>query len=61
MKAFFAAAIDKGVYEKQKVNEPGVFFTLFYVQSRVNHRIKKVAGVACKPIRQQEGIKLAKT
>ena len=34
MKAFFAAVIGKSGYEKWKVNEPGVFYFLFYVQSR---------------------------
>ena len=34
MKAFFAAVIGESGYEKWKVNEPGVFYFLFYVQSR---------------------------
>ena len=47
MKAFFAAVIGKSGYEKWKVNEPGVFYFLFYVQSREIPK-KPVAGVACK-------------
>ena len=47
MKAFFAAVIGKSGYEKWKVNEPGVFYFLFYVQSREIPK-KTVAGVARK-------------
>ena len=47
MKAFFAAVIGKSGYEKWKVNEPGVFYFLFYVQSREIPK-KPVAGVARK-------------
>ena len=31
VKAFFAVVIGKSGYEKWKVNEPGVFYILFYV------------------------------
>ena len=51
MKAFFAAVIGKSVYEKWKVNEPGVFYFLFYVQSREIPK-KPIAGVARKESRQ---------
>ena len=35
MKAFFSAAVlSESNYNKWKVNEPGVFCLLFYVQSR---------------------------
>ena len=47
MKAFFAAVIGKSGYEKWKVNEPGVFYFLFYVRSREIQK-KPVAGVARK-------------
>ena len=47
MKAFFAAVIGKSGYEKWKVNDPGVFYFLFYVQSREIPK-KTVAGVARK-------------
>ena len=47
MKAFFAAVIGKSGYEKWKVNEPGVFYFLLYVQSREISK-KPVAGVARK-------------
>ena len=47
MKAFFAAVIGKSAYEKWKVNEPGVFYFLFYFQSREIPK-KTVAGVARK-------------
>ena len=47
MKAFFAAIIGESGYEKWKVNEPGVFYFLFYVQSREIPK-KSVAGVARK-------------
>ena len=47
MKAFFAAVICKSGYEKWKVNDPGVFYFLFYVQSREIPK-KPVAGVARK-------------
>ena len=47
MEAFFAAIIGKSDYEKWKVNEPGVFYFLFYVQSREIPK-KPVAGVARK-------------
>ena len=50
MKAFFAAVIGKSGYEKWKVNEPGVFYFLFYVQSREIPK-KPVAGVARKESR----------
>ena len=47
MKAFFAAVIGKSGYEKWKVNKPGVFYFLFYVQSREIPK-KPVAGAARK-------------
>ena len=47
MKAFFAVVIGKSGYEKWKVNEPGVFYFLFYVKSREIPK-KPVAGVARK-------------
>ena len=47
MEAFFAAIIGKSVYEKWKVNEPGVFYFLFYFKSRDIPK-KPVAGVARK-------------
>ena len=47
MKAFFAAVIGKSGYEKWKVNEPGVSYFLFYVQSREKAK-KPVAGIARK-------------
>ena len=47
MKAFLAAVIGKSGYEKWKVNEPGVFYFLFYIQSREIPK-KPVAGVARK-------------
>ena len=50
MKAFFAPVIGKSGYEKWKVNEPGVFYFLFYVQSREIPK-KPVAGVARKQSR----------
>ena len=50
MKAFFAAVIGKSGYEKWKVNEPGVFHFLFYVQSREIPK-KPVAGIARKESR----------
>ena len=53
MKAFFAAVIGKSGYEKWKVNEPGVFYFLFHVQSREIPK-KPVAGVARKESRYRE-------
>ena len=47
MKAFLAAVIDKSGYEKWKLNEPAVFYFLFYVQSREIPK-KPDAGVARK-------------
>ena len=47
MKALFAAVIGKSGYEKWKVNEPGVFYFLFYVQSGEIPK-KTVVGVARK-------------
>ena len=47
MKAFFEAVIGKSGYEKWKINEPGVFYFLFYVRSREIPK-KPVAGVARK-------------
>ena len=50
MKAYFEAVIGKIGYEKWKVNEPGVFYFLFYVRSREIPK-KPFAGVARKQSR----------
>ena len=51
MKAFFSAAVlSESNYNKWKVNEPGVFCLLFYVQSREyrKQRLLEFAWVARK-------------